>query len=196
MKVSFGGYYLAGDPALSMRENPPAMLVSKSGDRMQQITSGPGWETSEVIDRGNQLTTITFRTERVFASVEDAEDYMMGYEAAGHHPWDQARALFVSETTSGTRVRQMFPAAISAPAFSYHGCRVFAQYTITGGQLTATEDGAAFLWFNASGDRAPSGVVTPAAGQAFELSGGDLRPSATLTTDDFWELNGTDLQPK
>jgi hypothetical protein len=179
-----------------MRENPPAMLVGKSADRMQQVISGPGWETSEIIDRGNQLTSVTFRTERVFETVQEAEAYMMGYEAAGLHPWDQARALFVCETPTGNKVHQMFPAAISAPSFSYHGCRVFAQYTITGGELTAAANAATFLWFVASGDLAPSGEATPAAAQAWELTSGDLRPSASITTDDFWRANGSDWEPK
>ncbi len=196
MRVAFGGHYIAGDFALGMRVNPPAMLIGKSADRLQQVVSGPGWSEGKIIDRGNQLTTLSFRAERVFDTTQEAESYMIGYEAAGLHPWDNATALLVCDTPGGIKYHYMFPAAISAPRFSYMGCRVFAEYTITGGQFTTVLVYTAWLWFSPGGDRAPSGEKTPVAGQAWQLSAGDIFPTATITADDFWQDSGGDRFPK
>jgi len=196
MRVAFGGYYITGDFALGMRVNPPAMLIGKSADRLQQVVSGQGWSEGKIIDRGNQLTTLSFRAERVFDTTQEAESYMIGYEAAGLHPWDNATALLVCDTPGGIKYHYMFPAAISAPRFSYMGCRVFAEYTITGGQFTTVADYSASYWFRPNGNRVPTGEKSTLTGEAWERSGNNLRPKASLVSDDDWEFSGSNLRPK
>lgn len=196
MKVSFGGYYLAGDPALGMRINPPAMLISKSADRLTQTVDGPGWSTIDIIDRGNQVTTISFRCERVFDTTQEAESYMLGYEAANHHPWDRGTFFAILPTSGGDKYHYMHPATISPPRFSYMGCRIFAEYTVQGGQLMPVLAWAARLWFAPDGDRAPTGEKAPEAGQGWVRVFDDIGPAASITADDYWVHVAGDLAPQ
>lgn len=196
MRVAFAGYYLCGDYTLNQRENPQAQIVSKSADRLTQVVDGPGWSVVDTIDRGNQQTTLVFKSERVFETVQEAESYMLGYEAAGHHPWDQSTLLMVLDVPGGIKYHYLFPAAISPPSFSYMGCRVFAQYTVTGGQITAVADYSASYWFRPDGDRAPTGEKSTLADEAFQLLNGDLFPKASIVSDANWQESGGDFFPK
>jgi hypothetical protein len=178
-----------------MRDDPPAHLISKSGNRLQQVIAGADYETQEAYDRGNQELEISFRTQRVFDTTEEAESYMLGYETDAHHPW-RGTCIFYLDGASA-KMRVMHDAVISVPAFDYLGCRVYATYTVHGGKFEAEQDQNDALWMTyGSGDLIPTGNRTPDAGQAWERDGdGNILPATSITSDLFWEHSAGNLRP-
>lgn len=197
MKVSFAGFWLCGDPAEAFRDNPPASMVSKDATRTQQVVPGPGWENQEGYDRGNQWVRLSFTALKQHDTILAAEEYRIAYEALGLHPWKGTCKVTVGE--GDTKQCVMHDALISPPSFDsdLKGKVTRATYNIQGPGFSAATDAESFLWIEGNdGDLIPTGDTTPAAGQAWEASGSDLRPSASIGTDSYWEASGSDWRPK
>lgn len=195
MRASFSGYFICGDPTVSnMRDDPPVLLLSKSGSRMQQIVPGADYDKQLFYDRGNQQVEISFRAQKVFNSPAECEQYILEYEAAAHHPWKGTLILYLDDPSS-PKMCVMNDALISVPSFDYQGVRLFATYTVQGGGFEAATSVTALYFMQAGASLIPIPFSDPDAGQAWEDSGSSLIPAASFTTDPHWTTSGSSLIP-
>jgi hypothetical protein len=190
MIFQFAGFFLNGTVTGGDRDDPPAKIVNKSGSRSFQVVGGPGWERQQAYDRGNQWINLSFECCRRFATVAEAEAYVLGYENAGHHPWvGTVRVLL------GANQMVMHGATIQPPSLSNTGCLVHASYTLEGPGFEPVAVAVSNAWYAAGDSLIPSGLTTFTAEEAFEVSGSSMIPSASFTLDSHWETSSTTLRP-
>lgn len=203
MKIFFAGYPLCGDPSGNARDNPEAMVVSKTAERDKQVVNGAGWLYKKGFDRANLWTRITFvARKRHFKSgaesTQAAADYMLGYESDFHHPMTGTlKIVNPADTAGGTpRMVTMHNALISPPSFTVLGCVTTATYTVEGPYFDAPVDETNWLFALLSGgDVTMTGDISPDAHQMWKISGSDLTPDSTFATDPHFALSGSDILP-
>lgn len=190
MRFRFANYWLSGTPSAAFRDDPGGRIVSKSASREQQVTGGPGWTYKSGEDRSNLWTRITFEAPLGFSTLQAAEEWVVGYEAANHHPWKGSLVIFI-DGTPDTKVSFMHNALIQPPTLRYQGVHVVAVFQVEGPICTAPADYDAMLWAEFDDNYFFSGEDSPAAGQAFSVSGSNLVPTASISTADYyWESDG------
>lgn len=126
-------HWLAGQPGVSERIHSSVGNFRKSCSVAEQVNEFVRAAASEVVDRGNILTTLSFSTTRQFPTVEAAELWVLDYEVT----WPREGMLVLESILPGGAVRRryMAGAVVRPPDLSYLGTSVAIQYVVRGGLI-------------------------------------------------------------
>jgi hypothetical protein len=122
-----GTLWLAGDPAATVREFPPADDFRIAGDKQLQTDLRVRAAEANHTDRGNLATTVSFGTSRLFATPAAAQVWAGLYD--GTQP--NTGTLVVCAADAGALPLLNFPGAVvRPPRREVIGCTVLLGYEV------------------------------------------------------------------
>lgn len=130
MRVKIGTYYLAGDPAKSVREHSPTADLRINGQLATDLVHFCGGANVDIEDRGGLAESMEFSTTREFPSLDAAEQFVLDYYSADNPEHDTSGDVTI-ESEGGAWSRTLKGAVIHPPARSLMGVTVFLRYRIT-----------------------------------------------------------------
>lgn len=131
MKIKIGNFSLSEIGELS----PDSLRVN--GKRLTQISAALRAASSQIWNRQNTVTTITFSITREHADVRAAEEYLIQHEA--DIP-SSGICEFICHDESGGESSFYLDTGCLETTEAYNiGCSTIHSYTLIGGRITSTK---------------------------------------------------------